>query len=359
MFKDSKDIKDISSEIGALTPKYNAMTSDYFTIYYQVVPKDNLDAIMKIESARMQDIRFSKDAALAERSVVIEERKSRLDSNPKALLVEEMHSVFYRNDKSWNTIDWENEVINLKSEDALAMHKKYYHPANAVLIVSGDVEIEKIKKLVQKHYALVAEDRRNKSFNIIQKEPVHRSNIAVDMKNEFNTERLFSYYIAAPNIKDESYISTLVTSYILGKSGWGKIQSEIIENLNLAREVRVDYDYVTNRKGILSISVTPIDGGVDLKLISEAINNTIEKMLKDGITASELETAKSLAKFDIALFLDSVNSRSLYSAIAISMGCQFDYFAELTQRISSVTLEQINCSLKNMISEKKVIGYLN
>ena len=62
------------------------MTSDYFTIYYQVGTKDSLEKIMKIESERMQSINLFDQDAKVEKKVVLQERRMRVDSRPYALL---------------------------------------------------------------------------------------------------------------------------------------------------------------------------------------------------------------------------------------------------------------------------------
>ena len=81
-----------------------------------------------------------------ERDVILEERRSRIENSPDALLVEEIDATLYQNQPyRIPVIGWMHEMEQLNRVDAVAFYDKYYAPNNAVLVVAGDVDAATVK----------------------------------------------------------------------------------------------------------------------------------------------------------------------------------------------------------------------
>src|SRR5262249_3347233 len=96
---------------------------------------------------------LSDAVVLPEREVILEERRSRIDNNPAALLNEQTRAALYLNHHyRIPTIGWESEMEQLSTEDALTWYHRWDHPNNAVLVVAGDVTVDQVRALAGAYY---------------------------------------------------------------------------------------------------------------------------------------------------------------------------------------------------------------
>ena len=105
------------SELGGGT---NAFTNADVTAYFQTIPPDALDEMMDIEADRMRNLVLPPDVIDAERAVVLDERRQRIEAQPQSILAEEMNATLFQNHPyRIPVIGWEHEIADLSREDAL------------------------------------------------------------------------------------------------------------------------------------------------------------------------------------------------------------------------------------------------
>ena len=131
----------------------NAFTSWDYTAYFQRIAADRLDLVMEMEADRMRNLRLTDEDVATERQVILEERAQRTDSDPSALLIEQMRAAQFQNGPyGIPVIGWRHEMEALSREDALSYYERFYAPNNATLIVAGDVTPEQVRELAERHY---------------------------------------------------------------------------------------------------------------------------------------------------------------------------------------------------------------
>src|SRR5262249_27574622 len=133
----------------------NAFTAEDYTAFYQTVASDRLEMVMKLEADRMNGLVLDdavglpeRDGHLEERALVrpergaiLGERRMRIDNTPASLLAEQINAALYlHHPYRIPTIGWESEMEHLSTADAVAFYQRWYHPNNAVLVVSGDAD---------------------------------------------------------------------------------------------------------------------------------------------------------------------------------------------------------------------------
>ena len=84
----------------------NAFTSYDYTGYYQTIAAEHLETMMRLESDRMTNLEVRQEDIAAEREVVQEERRSRLENNPSGLLGEQMNAAQFLAPSLWASGDW-------------------------------------------------------------------------------------------------------------------------------------------------------------------------------------------------------------------------------------------------------------
>ncbi|HPY42671.1 MAG TPA: pitrilysin family protein, partial [Thiolinea sp.] len=155
MFKGTPTVKagEFSRQVAALGGEDNAFTTDDYTAYYQQIPKDKLEEVMKLESDSFVNNQWPDDEFKREVEVVKEERRMRTDDQPRSLLYEQLMAATYVNNPYRNPIiGWMNDLDNLTAEDVRSFYKKWYTPLNAVVVVAGDVEPKEVLALAEKYY---------------------------------------------------------------------------------------------------------------------------------------------------------------------------------------------------------------
>ena len=175
LFKGTKNLKPgefskIVKENGGVD---NAFTSYDYTGYFQRVAADRLPLMMQLEADRMRNLVLSEEDVITERNVVIEERRTRVDSDPNSQFQEQRRAMMFMNHPYRNpVIGWQREIEALNREDALDFYKTYYAPNNAILVIAGDVYPDEVKALAKKHFGLL-EPSDNIAPRVRPKEPPH------------------------------------------------------------------------------------------------------------------------------------------------------------------------------------------
>jgi zinc protease len=123
MFRGTKAVPagEFSKTVAKNGGQENAFTYLDYTGYYQMVAKDRLPLMMKLEADRMANLQLTDAVVLPERKVIIEERRMRTDNQPDALLYEQMEALqFVHHPYGTPVIGWLHELAGLTREEALA-----------------------------------------------------------------------------------------------------------------------------------------------------------------------------------------------------------------------------------------------
>jgi zinc protease len=139
MFKGTKRFKpgEASKIISKNGGNENAFTSFDYTAFYQTVAPGKLELVMDIEADRMQNLQLEDKDVIAERDVVLEERRTRTDNSDAALFREQIAAAMYLNyPYRIPIIGWADEIRALTKEMALKFYERWYSPNNAILVVA-------------------------------------------------------------------------------------------------------------------------------------------------------------------------------------------------------------------------------
>src|SRR5277367_5779035 len=121
----------------------NAFTSNDFTDYFEIINRDHLDVPISLEADRMAN--FEPKGFDSEKAVVMEERRLRTEDNPDDALTELTQAQAYlAHPYHWPVIGWMHDVQGMTLQDALAYHKMYYSPQNAIIVAVGDFDADKV-----------------------------------------------------------------------------------------------------------------------------------------------------------------------------------------------------------------------
>jgi predicted Zn-dependent peptidase len=134
----------------------NANTSNDRTYYYELMPSNQLELGMWLESERMLHAKVNIKGIETQRSVVKEEKRQRVDNQPYAsFMTETFKRMFIDHPYNWVPIGSMEDLDAAQEEDYVNFYKTYYVPANATLSIAGDLDIKQTKEWVQKYFGSI------------------------------------------------------------------------------------------------------------------------------------------------------------------------------------------------------------
>lgn len=155
MFKGTKAVPEgeFSKRVAALGGEDNAFTSYDYTAYFQRIPAQHLPQVMAMEADRFAHIAFSDAAFAKELEVIKEERRMRVEDQPRAAMREHMAAVQwlaapYRRP----VIGWMADLEGLTAQDARDFYQRWYVPQQAALVLVGAVQPEQAVQLAERTF---------------------------------------------------------------------------------------------------------------------------------------------------------------------------------------------------------------
>ena len=158
MFKGTPDLPpgEFSRRVAALGGRENAFTARDYTGYYQQIPSSRLEDMMKLEADRFANNQWSDDEFKREIEVVKEERRLRTEDSPRARMDEVLDAVtFVASPYRRPIVGWMSDLDALTPDDVRAFYQRWYVPANAAVVVAGDVDAEQVRALAERYYGAI------------------------------------------------------------------------------------------------------------------------------------------------------------------------------------------------------------
>lgn len=364
MFKstDKIPVGEFSKIVGRLGGQDNAFTGHDATAYFQRVAKDRLAKMMEMEADRMVNLRLDEKEVLTERDVILEERRSRIENNPSAVLDEQMNAALYRNHPyGIPVIGWYHEIQALSRQDAMTFYKRYYAPNNAILVVSGDVTDEEVRKLAEETYGNIP---ANPDVPAVRKRPgeppqnvARRLTLKDPRAGNFSLSRYYavpSYVTAKPG---EAEALDLLMK-IAGSGSTSRIYKKLVVELKLASSAGGDYSGYGLDGGTLSFYAVAADG-VPLEKVEAALDDVLADIVKNGISEAELSRAKRSYLADYVYDSDNQATLARRYGWNLAVGRTVSDVESWPDNISKVTVEDLKkVAAQYFDARDSVTGYL-
>lgn len=159
MFRGTRDVPDFDLPVQMACGDNNAFTNNDYTDFYITLPKDNIETALWLEADRMTGLDISPEALETEKRVVIEEYKQRYLNQPYGDQGMLLRSLAYTlHPYRWATIGLTpDHVARATIDEVRAFYRRWYHPSNAILSVSADIDEERVFELAERYFAPIAD----------------------------------------------------------------------------------------------------------------------------------------------------------------------------------------------------------
>lgn len=339
----------------------NAFTTQDYTGYYQRVSKDRLELVIDLESDRMANLQLSQKDVVPELAVVQEERRSRVDNDPSSLLVEQMDAaLFTAHPYGKPVIGWMSEVMKLDDRDAMAFYRTHYTPANAVVVIAGDVTVDEVRRLAEKYYgALPNTAPPAPRLRTEEPEPIAARRIIMSDPRMGIDLLQRSYIVPSFAMATGNEAAALdVLTDIMGGNVSARLAKRLVINEKVAQETGAFYsgDEMDHGKIVIYAAASP---GSDLVRAEQAIDEVVSDIIEKGVTGDELALAKKRLRADMIYSVDAQSALARLFGAALVTGSTVQDVLTYTDRLDDVTAEEVKAvAAKYLRIERSVTGII-
>ncbi|ADL54506.1 M16 family metallopeptidase [Gallionella capsiferriformans] len=345
MFKGTKSVPagEFSRRIAAAGGRENAFTSNDYTAYFQQLHKSKLPLAMKLEADRMHNLDLSAAEFAKEIKVVMEERRMRTDDEPHALLQEKMTAAVYvEHPYQHPVIGWMSDLEQMTVADARDWYKKWYAPNNATLVVAGDVAAPAVFALAERYYGSIP--KQLQPPRRVYTEPVQLGIKRMVVKAPAELPLLVMSF-HAPNIIDpkqdwKPYALEMLAGVLSGNDS-ARLNKHLVREQQVASSVAAGYDSASRGPGVFTLEATPSEGRSIVQM-EAALRAEIEQLIKDGVSAEELQRVRAQVLAGEVYKLDSVFYQAMQIGQMESIGLGYRSIPVMLEKLQAVTAEQVS-----------------
>lgn len=331
----------------------NGTTNSDRTIFFEELPKNQLDLGLYLEADRMRSLNINQANLDNQRNAVQEERRQGIDNQPYGRANLDLTNLSYDNFAYKHSVIGSMSDLNAATiEDVRDFFRIYYAPNNAVLTLVGDFDpaeaLEKIKKYFgsipsqppppkvdlseEAHYG----ERREVIYDPLARQP------EIDM----------AYHI--PPGDTEGNFAAQELAVILGEGESSRFYQHLVKDKQLASDISAEADARIG-PSLIYISANPRPG-VKVEDLEKGIDDEIAEVVKSGVTPAELEKAKVL------LLRRAIDRRRSVLTTAVSIGQYAVYFNDpdlintIIQKQNAVSLDQVNEAAKSyLVTDQRTV----
>jgi zinc protease len=349
LFKGTDVLKvgEFSQKVAALGGRENAFTARDYTGYYQQIPSNKLEDVMKLEANRFVKNQWADEEFKKELEVVKEERRLRTEDNPRSLMWEALNAVMFTASPYRRPIvGWMSDLDAMQPDDARNFYRQWYAPNNAAVVIAGDVDIDKAKALVEKYYGSIP--MRALPARKPREEPAQTGPRRLDFKAPAEQAYVGLAFkvpqITAPAATDtatlDAYALVVMAAVLDGYSG-ARLDRALTQGNNAVADSAGAYCGLSGRgPQICALDGVPAKGKTAAQL-EAALREQVAKIAKDGVSEAELSRVKTQWVAGQVYQQDSVFSQARSLGANWVSGLPVDTDQIVIDRLRQVTAQQV------------------
>lgn len=335
----------------------NANTSHDRTYYYEILPSNQLELGLWLESERLLHAKIDSVGIETQRKVVKEEKKESYDNRPYGNLMNVVFSNMYtKHPYQWMPIGTEQYIDAATASEFLDFYKTFYVPNNAVLVIAGDFETAEAKKLIQKYFGDIKKGTKDiprpnvvEPAKTAQKHVVHEDNAPLPAV-------IFAYN--APKAGSADFYALELITNIISTGQSSRFQKEVVDKQQKAIQA-ASFAFPLEDPGVV-LMFGIANMGVEAKDLEAAMQAEIDKIVKGDITEAEFKKALNKQETQVVNGLGSVSN------VAEKLASNYTYYRntnlinnELAQ-YQNIKIEDLKRVAKQYLTKEKsvVVHYL-
>jgi zinc protease len=362
MFKGTKTLApgEFSRRVAAMGGRENAFTSRDYTGYFQQIHVSRLDEVMRLEADRMANLVLSADEFAKEIRVVMEERRLRTEDRATGLLYEHlMAATLMAHPYRHPIVGWMSDLESMTVADTQAWYDVWYSPSNAILVVAGSVDPERVWALAQRTYGAIPAralpDRKP------QAEPAQRGlrriEVAAPAENPYVAMAFHVPKLTEVDGDREPYALEVLASLLDGGDAT-RFTREVVRGSRVANRAGAGYDMTQRGPALFVLDGTPAEGRSTAD-VERALRAQIERIAKEGVPQAELDRVKVQYVAGQVYKRDSVFAQAMELAGLEIVGLSHRDADRILEKIRSVTADEVKAvAAKHFGDERLTVATL-
>ncbi len=316
MFGGSINIPEYDDPLQMAGGENNAYTTNDLTNYYIQLPAENLETAFWLESDRMLSLAFDEKSLDVQRKVVCEEFKEHYINKPYGDVHHKLRELAYKvHPYRWMTIGKElSHVENVVLNDVKEFFFKHYRPVNAILVVAGQVTLEKVKRLAEKWFGPIP--MGEKYQRQLPLEPLQIEPRLLSVEADVPLDAFFKTWHMSSRLHKGYYTADLISD-LLGGGGSSRLFQSLVKEKQLFSHIDCSHSG-SIEPGLFSVEGRLVKG-IRMEEAAAAVQEEIEKIKSDLVSEAELEKVKnkteSMIAFEDMSVMNRANSLAFYELL--------------------------------------------
>jgi len=348
MFKGTPSVKagEFSRRVAAMGGRENAFTSRDYTGYYQQIPANRLADVMQLEADRFANNQWPDEEFNKELEVVKEERRLRTDDNPHALLNEALNATaFVASPYRRPIVGWMSDLQSLTAADARDFYQRWYVPANAAVVVAGDVDVAQVRALAEKYYGSLpagtlaarkprVEPQQAGIKRLAFKAPAEQAYVAMAFK-------VPSLTLQADAAQDTDALALTVLAAVLDGYSGARLERNLTQGPERLADCVGAYNGLWGRGPQMFMLVGVPIAGKSSEQVEQGLRAQVQRIATEGVTEAELARVKTQWVASEVYKLDSLFNQARELGTRWVQGLALDSGEQLIQKLRAVTADQV------------------
>ncbi|WP_291725952.1 M16 family metallopeptidase [Bernardetia sp.] len=337
LFEGSKNIKrgEFDDYIENAGGANNANTTYDRTFYYEIMPSNQLELALWLESERMLHARVDSAGIETQRQVVKEERRQRIDNRPYGSILEEtMKRVYTKHPYKSSVIGSMEHLDAAEEKDYKNFYEKYYVPNNAVVSIAGDIDVETAKELVAKYFASIPKGKKVIQPNVL--EPLQTGEVRDTVYDNIQLPAVVQAF-KVPARGNEDYYATKMLFTLLSEGESSRLSKSVKDEQQKAVFVGAfPLDLEQNPSVALAFGIASM--GVEPLELEAAMNQEYENVKEELIGERELQKLKNQFEANfytqnstIAGIAETLADNHVYGGDANLINTEIEKYMEVTR----------------------------
>lgn len=273
----------------------NANTSNDRTYYYEILPSNQLELGLWLESERMMHAKIEPEGVETQREVVKEEKRQRMDNQPYgSILTEILKRAYTVHPYRWPTIGSLEHLNSATLEEFIDFYKTFYVPENATLSIAGDIDIKETKAAIDKYFKDIKKGGKPIPRPTVVEPPQKEEIRDVVFDNIQLPAVIQTYHMPAQGTPDSYALNMLSTVLSGGQSS--RMYKSLVDEQKKAYVVQA-FPFSSEDPG-LYIALGLANVGVSVDELEKGMDEEIKKVQEELIPEKEFQKVRNQIESD-------------------------------------------------------------
>jgi len=268
----------------------NANTSQDRTFYYELLPSNQLQLGLWLESERMMHAKIEEIGVNTQREVVKEEKRQRIDNQPYGTVIEEvMKRAFKVHPYRWMPIGSMQHLNEAKLEEFLSFYKTFYVPNNCVLSIAGDINIDSTQQLIESYFGPIAKGTKPIPRPSVSEPPLN-GEVRDVIEDNIQLPAVIQAYRAPKQGSDEYYAFNILSTLLSGGES-ARMQKKLVNEKQLALEAEA-FPFFLEDEGLF-ITFALANVGNPPQVVETAMDSVVNELKATLVPEREFQKVKN------------------------------------------------------------------